>query len=785
MKIDDAQLRSICEAEIRSATGYGDGELSRDRATAMNRYLGQPRGDEIEGRSQLVTREILDAVEWIKPSLMRIFANADNIVEFEPVGPEDEEQARLESDFISHAFWEKNKGFYNLLTFITDGLLGKVGCLKMTWEDGAEEVETYTNLDPFELSQLVNDPEYARDLIDVDEESGELRFSCKPRYGCLVIDPCPPEETGVNRDMRSPFPQDATFFYQRSRKTKSELLGAGFDKDKVEALPWGNDVDTSERLARRDKSDEQEALRYGAHESMRSIWITECYVRIDRNEDGYAELLKVTLGGNDGSQSAGGVLLDVEDVDKIPFYTFSPILLSHKFHGLSVADLLLDIEETQTALLRNQMDNVYLTNNQRQVANENVEIDDLLTNRPGGIVRTKGKGPVGNDIAPLITGQMDPNIWKLQESMDARKRQRTGVGDEVAALDVKSMGEMNTGVASLMFDAARSKVELIARIVAEIGLRPLFEDARELYAKNFKGETTRQVRGQWVTVNPSDWKRRQDVTVTVGLGHASTERRLMALSDTIQKQQLAVESGGMGLLVTPENIHAALTDYTELLGLQAGKYWMDPATAQPKPAEGPDPALLIQQQAVEAQRQRNDVEMYKADLNKQVKEMEAQMRMAESEAKQESEHLREQLKFMESRAKAAEGEAKLQLDAEIAQKQIEIDMAKVTLESQSDQMQRELDMWKTMVEMKMMNGGGAFDEVQGRMVDIAQATQAAMQEMSQSHAEETRGLYETIVSLKEEANAPRRFTRDASGLVAFVNDKPVHRDESGRVIGVG
>lgn len=798
-KIDDQQLVGICENEIRNSTGIADGEISTDRAKALDRYLGKPRGDEQEGRSKVVTREVLDAIEWMKPSLMRIFANSDNVVQFEPATPEDEKQAELESDFVSDCYWQKNQGFYNTLTFITDGLLGKVGCLKADWTQGEDSREEYQGLTEFELSELLNDSVYEREILEWEDGGFSVEgaplinatFLARERYGHVEITPCPPEEIGVNRDMRSPYAKDATFFRHTTRKTRSQLLQAGYPRDKVERLPWNNDSDTAERLARRNYSDEQDT-RFGHHESVGSVWVTECYIRIDRDDDGYDELLKVTLGGSDGMSTGAGVLLDVEEVDKIPFYTFSPILLAHKFHGLSIADLVIDLEEQQTTLLRNILDNVYLTNNQRNAVDEDrVDLDDMLTNRPGGIVRVKGDSPVQQALMPLQTGQMDPNVWQLKEALDERRKQRTGVGDEVAALDVKALGDMNTGVASLMFDAARSKIELIARIIAEIGLRPLFEDIRELYAKNYKGEMVAKLRGEWVAISPADWRRRDQVTVTVGLGRTSTERKLMALSDVIAKQAEALAGGLGGVLVTPQHVYAAATDYTKLLGMDASKYWMNPQDAPPPAPPQVDPMIEIQGRAVEVQAQRNQLDAQKLQIEAQAKARELEIKAQAEAERGEIMRLKSQIEWNEQLAKKQQGDAKLELQAEIAGMQDEVKRMQLALDDSQAAHDRELEQWKTLVQL---SGSMTVEQAQAMggmpIAQIGQDIESRAQESVAKQLAEMQAQHKAeMTALRQELNESRHkpavFKRDKNGLVTHVDDMPVLRDAAGRIERVG
>ncbi len=137
--------------------------------------------------------------------------------------------------------------------------------------------------------------------------------------GRIRIEPCPPEEVGVNRDARTPFIQDCRWVHHRTLKTKAELVEMGFDRDTVMSIPTDDDVPTEEELARRNKADETDYNDLAQHWSMQTVWVTECYVRVDRDDDGIAELLKVTLAAGHHDNASGSIMLDVEEVDMVPF----------------------------------------------------------------------------------------------------------------------------------------------------------------------------------------------------------------------------------------------------------------------------------------------------------------------------------------------------------------------------------------------------------------------------------------------------------------------------------
>ena len=813
--LSDNEIRALCDQQITTASGWYSGELADERADALDLYLGEPLGDEVEGRSSVRTREVLDTIESIMPGLMRIFADAENIVTFDPVSAEDEEAAQQESDVTKHVFWKssgkdipRNRGFHNLYSFIKDGLLSKVGVLKVWWDPTEKrEREEYDGIDTWQLAELFNDESVDLEVLEYelnDDGSHHLVVMATRENGRICIEPCPPEEFGVDRDARSIFPEDSSFIYHRVRKTKAELIEAGFDRDDVMVLPTSDDVETEERLARRHLDDEQEFYRSGEHWSMHRVWISECYIRVDRDGDGLAELLKVTLAGAESGYSSGSKLLDIEEVDRVPFVTWSPVLLTHKFYGLSIADLVGELQIIKTTLVRRMLDNVYQSTDGGFAINELVNLEDMLTSRPNRIARVKGDAPPSNSIMPMVQPPIPPQAFDMLAYLDEMRQNRTGVGDEVAQLDVGALSNLNTGVAAMAFDMARSRLELMARICAEIGLQPLFHRIHELLRKHQEQAMTVKLRNQWVDVRPQSWRERYDMTVHVGLGVVSRERRLMALDDVMTKQATVVEGGGMGLLVRPEHMQKAVNDYTRELGIDEGKYWVPPGELPPPPPPSPDyqmATLQIQQGAVEAQMQRNAVDAMKIEAEERIKQTELAVRQAETESKARIEALKAEVTMMRSQMDHADKTGKAALEAQIAAREQERKDAEMMLKQQQESAKRETDVYRSLLasgttittEQMKLTGGEQSGYVQELVEATTRAVAESLQAANAAQLAEANAAMESrvgealamLVEMQQARAAPTVFVRDDDGRVVSVGGRPVERDENGLVAGLG
>lgn len=796
--LSDTEITSLCESEIRAASGGSESELSQSRADAMDRYMGEPYGDEVEGRSQITTREVLDTVEWIMPSMMRMFCDAENLVQYEPVGEEDEERAQQETDAAHHVFWQQNNGFLNLYTLVKDALLSKTGVLKVDWDDTPyEEREEYKGLQDAELVQLMNDPQMDREIEEysIEEDGYHVVFTATRAEGRVTIEPCPPEEIGVSRDIRSPDIKQASFVFHRTKTSRSDLLERGYDSEQVDKIPSGYDWENQEQLSRSSLEDDQIGAAYDSSSQMAKVWITECYIYADRDGDGIDELLKVVLASGNSDYGSGSILLEIDEADRIPLVAFSPILVTHKFYGLSMADMVMDLQRIKTTLLRQMLDNLYQINNQRTAVNDLVNVEDVMTNRPGGVIRTEGDSPPLNNVQPMPTQALPPEAFGMMEYLDTLRQKRTGVGDEVSALDNKALANMNTGVAALAYDSARSKIELIARICAELALRPLFRDIHELLQKHSTRPMKLRLRGNWTEVNPSEWRRREDITVSIGLGRVSQERKLMGLSDVMEKQAAVVQGGGLGVLVTPEHMHNAVTDYTELLGLPASRYWMDPATAQPQQPK-PDyqmMSLQVQSEMVKTQQAKVMSDGRRGELEMQIKAKEIQTREKESAIKLQIQQSESRIDELKMAMDMASDDHKRQLATEIAMREQQRADAELRLDASQAATKNEVEMYKALLQsgttltkeqLSLMGDGG----LNGPIAESEKRLAAMLSETVQQLSNEMRGtvgeIGAALMEVRESQSAPKTIERDESGLILSVSGRPVQRDKNGRLVGV-
>ena len=631
-KITEDALLARIQSEITDSLGYSD-EISKQREIAMEYYYGLPFGNEVEGRSSFVDTTVQDSIEWIKPSLMRVFASGDEIVKFNPVGPEDEPMARQATDYVNYVFMRQNPYWEILYSWFTDALLSKNGIVKCWWDETDQwDREEYKGLTDIEFEALIIDEDIeVVEHTPYTENQGQngqtapmqlhdIVISRNNSKGKITVENVPPSEFLINREAKSI--KDARYVCHRVRKTLSELREMGYDVDPTE-LGYGED-DTlafdAERMARFKYDESSRSMGFGAaelnDETLRSYYLHESFLRTDYDGDGVAELRKVC--------TVGSQVLANEPIDKIPFVSLTPIKIPHKFFGLSIADQVSPLQLIKSTLIRNLMDNMYNQNFGRVAVLEGqANLDDLLTQRPGGVVRVKSP----NAVMPLPTPALEPYSFQMLEYLDSIRESRAGVTKNSQGLNEDALTSHTTATAvAQVMTASQQRIELIARQFAETGVKDLMMSIYELVQKNQDKESYVKLRGEWIPVNPSSWKDRFDCTVSVALGHGNRDQQLTHLGTMMQFASQAM-SGGLSI-VSEQNLYnmgAALVRNMGFVNVQ--DFLTDPA-AQQQGQEQPSPEE--QQAMVETQVKQKEVEIKLAELQLKQQKLQldaAQMRM--------------------------------------------------------------------------------------------------------------------------------------------------------------
>lgn len=616
--MDTNQLKAILEAEIDDAIGFIETETVADRKYALQSYLRQPYGNEVEGKSSIVTGEVAEAIDGALPSLVRIFTASDEIAQFDPVGPQDEASAKQATDYCNYVMLKDNDGVLIFHDWFKDALLQKNGIVKAYWEDKTDTTkEAYEGLSDDEVAMLLSDKE-----VEVVEQSTEtfpildqmgmpamgpdgmpatygvhnITVKKSEKSGRVKVENVPPEEFIISKKARKI--ADAPFVAHRRVISRGDLIAMGFDRDTVENLPAGDDLSFNpERVIRHDQS-EQPNDTQSLDPAMQEIEVYECYIRADMDDDGIAELRQVFYAGNE--------ILSDEETDYVPFYSLCPIPIPHKFFGQSFADRTTDIQLIKTTIIRQMLDNLYLTNNARVVAVEGqVNLDDLLTSTAGGVIRAKSQGAVQQLAVQSVAAQSFPML----DYLDQTAAKRTGVSDASQGLDPSILQNVTAAAVASMQQAGAGKIEMVARIFAETGVKDLFRGIMHLLTKYQNKERLIRLRGEYISIDPRTWATEYDISVNVGLGAGNRQEQMAMLGLIVQKQeQLLGAYGPSNPFVSPGQYRNTLGRMVEAAGFKdSAEFYkaippeVDEQLQQPAPQQQPQVDPMAQAAMAKAQ----------------------------------------------------------------------------------------------------------------------------------------------------------------------------------------
>ena len=597
-KLDAEDFLAIVQSERRQSIGFEhDNILLNEREVALNYFKGQMDDmPSLPNRSSAVSTDIADAIETVLPDLIEIFIGGDDVATFKPHSEQDEDAAKQETEYLNQVIYQENDGFLILYSMFKDALQSKTGVVKWWWEDHPIKPEFFTGKNDLELALMSGDGTIDDITVDgKDDETGEDTYSFtltkEDPGGECKIKPVPPEDFTVAADTVSL--QDTTYCAFRTRPRKQDLIEQGVDRSIVEDLPpYGQTSDESLQLARDTAGEHYERFNLVGDHNLGQVEIIEHFVRVDADGDGTPELWRILTGGNET------VLIEKEQVDRIPFSAITPYIVTHRFYGESIADRLIQIQKIKTALLRMMLDSGYFALNQRhEVAEQGASqwtISDLLRNEPGMPVRVKSAGTV----VPIASGALSFDTFTALEYVSVMGEQRTGIVRNAQGLNPDTLHETAGGMEKLMM-AAQLRMRLIARIFAETGVKDMFLGVHALLRKH-KHQSSAKIGGKWAPVDCSQWGERSQMTISLGLGSAGKMQELAAMTQIvgIQNEIVKLQGGASGPIVNLENIYRAITRLGEKAGEKAvDQFFTDPSTSPPQQPQSPPGAAEAQQKA--------------------------------------------------------------------------------------------------------------------------------------------------------------------------------------------
>lgn len=665
----DQEIESIAREAVTDSVDFVESEIAEDRIKAQRYFDGEVDIGEEEGRSKVVATKVRDTIRAIKPSLMRVFLSTDKPVEYVPRGPEDVQAAEQATEYMHYVFNEQN-GYRVLNDAFHDAMVKKVGIVKVYW-DTYQEQETYDfqDLNQMEYQAITSDPD-----VEVLEETQKMSMEIDamgmeveaPRYdlkvaryhdrGKMCVESVPPEEFFIDRNARNL--ESAYAVIHRTEMRMGDLIQMGYDYEEIKDLTGLQHSDTF--------SEVEEFERRGYEEdysdediqdpAMRLVAVTEVYMKIDVDGTGIPTLQKVTLGG------ARYKLLNYEACGFIPFAAFEVDPEPHTFYGRSVADLIINDQDASTAMLRSVLDNVALTNNPRlEVLDGAANMDDVLNNEIGGIIRVKQPGAITPQAIPFVAGQ---TLTALQY-FDMEIEGKTGVTKASTGLSPDALQSTTAAAVQATVQAQAGQIEVMARNLAEGGMRQMFKLMLKVMAENVEEEQMMRIAGQdYVPVDPRSWNVMMDVSVNVGLGTGQEDQKLAALMQAFQVQSQIMQTyGPANGLVSLTQIRNTLADILAMSGLRNSTRYFMPMNPQTE-----QQILAAQQQQQQPQQDSQAQAYLQAEMMKA--QAKAQTDMAKLQSQQQHDMAKLQLEMQ--RAVAEDDLQRDKMDQDLLVKAAEV-----------------------------------------------------------------------------------------------------------------
>ncbi len=613
--MSEEDLQSKVRQYIQDAIQFIDDEISPIRAKATRQYLGEPYGNEVDGRSQVVSRDIRDSVAACLPSLMRVFFGSEKVCEFVPRSAEDVDAAEQATDYVNYVIREDQPNVVGLFySVFKDALMNRGGIVKW-WYDDSIDVQTHTfdGLDEGQLALLLQ--EEGVEAVSVEpqpapgvtqEQAAQMEAQGMPvpqiynvelrrerKRNKVKIETMPPEEFFVDASATSM--DNARVVGHRTLATVSSLVALGYDKDELDEHLTDQTVfnDNDEYWARHEDTS---AETYDV--TQKRVLYIEAWCKVDYDGDGIAELRRICTIGD------AMEVVNNEPASDIPFAVFQTDPEPHVFFGGDTASLTEDLQKIKSMVLRGMLDSLSFALYPRTgVVEGMVDLDDVLNPEVGSVIRMRQPGMVQQLDVPFLGRDAFPMV----EYLDSMKEDRTGMTAASQGLDPDVLQSTTRAAVNATVRGAEQNLELKARLLAETGFKPMFKGLLRLIVQHQDRERMVRLRNNWVPVDPRLWDSSMDVSINAGLGSGQTDEKLAVLQDIVARQTEAVQQLGMDnpICGLPE-IRNTLGKMLELSGFVDTEQFFKPLPPgwQPPPPEdeGPTPEeQLLQLQQMDIQ----------------------------------------------------------------------------------------------------------------------------------------------------------------------------------------
>ena len=720
-EIDTDLLLRVLREEEDDATTYYTSEIAKAQAEAMDRYHAKPYGDgsEVVNRSQVVTHDIEDTINWLMPHLIRVLTTGEDLITVEDDGLEDnDESLDIAAKYLFHVMFKDNPGETIIHDFVFDGLLQKLGVVRTYWEDPKPSPPKVLQGLPLDLvTKYINDPKYEILEAEIDGDTGEAPIEAQaqlPPPQSMQAMPGVPGGPGLMGGMGQPaplMPQQAEDFRTATIKVrKVDRVGRGrikgvppeefrvsrrarsldesdyhgwkhevfladlvadhpdsayeLDPDATSTAEDEMDAETDERVVARFPDEPSTTSRDRRNDRhSRKVWLNIEYVRGDFDQDGTIELRRV--------KRVGDVILENDIVEESEFTGWSPIRVSHRLIGRSIADPLMDIQKIRTVLTRKAMDSLTQALAPRTFFNTSAAqtdptiLDRILDHEVGDVI------PIDGNPRDVLYTEITPDVsaaaFQAIEYWDRRSEEASGVNRHAMGIQPQAITSTKGGI-DMLQAAANSRVEQVARNAAA-AVEEILGKLLRLIVENQDQPRVIRVAGKPLRVDPRRWSDDMTVSVHVGMAAESREKKLSYLSAIAGKQEAIMTTGGLNNpIVTPKHYRATLAQMVSVMGYKNPSQFFGEIPDDwkpPEPGEDPKTAEVKQKGQLAQAELQGKQQLAQAELQSKQQAQAADITGKQEIAKMEMQ-FKQQMTAVETQAKAQEAERQAMIQREIA-----------------------------------------------------------------------------------------------------------------------
>tara|TARA_E500000331_G_scaffold103777_1_gene100586 strand:+ start:7664 stop:9697 length:2034 start_codon:yes stop_codon:yes gene_type:complete len=618
-KMDENDIIKAVEVNIKSSVGYYDSQLSRERKRVTEYYNGSLPRPAHDGNSRYISQDVYDSVEALKSALLETFSAGNKIIRFAPQNADDVKMADVCSEYTDYVMFRQNDLYKVMSTVIHDGLTSRVGVAKVYW-DQREDVspQEFSNLTQDELDMVL-----AEEGMEVGETTtNELGLVSGTLFETrdvsqVAIEAIAPEEFIIEPQAKDL--KNTNFSAHRTMKTLTEIRAMGYPEDKIKDIGSSEDIEYEtdpEVLARFETIGADRGFNAsGYQDQVRSIMCYECYIMLDVEGTGEAKLHKIIKAGN--------VLLDMEEVERRPFITFSPLPIPHSFYGSNFAEKIIATQNARTILTRSILDHATITNNPRYMVVKGSLSNprEVIDNRVGGLINVTRP----DAIAPMPQASLNPFIFQTLQLLDEDKEQFTGVSKLSQGLNKDALSKQNSAsMVEQLATMSQQRQKIIARNFANQFVKPLFHEVYRLCVENEDYNKVVELAGDFVEINPSQWEDKRDVTIELKLGYTEQERESQKY---LQLHALFAQDPSLQPMYQLPNRYALMKQTLEHQGIKNVEEYLTPPEKLPEPQPDPNQQMQMQmaQKQIELQERQAQLSEMKAQMDGQFQQMKLEL----------------------------------------------------------------------------------------------------------------------------------------------------------------